>query len=55
MLLGSPPDMVREFALRETGSSSPLIEGWQYTANPGAGIHPCCSGLQVTGHRYLPD
>ena len=19
------------------------------------GVHPCCSGLQVTGHRYLPD
>ena len=45
MLLGSPPDMVHGFPLRETGSSTLLT----------AGIHPCCSGLQVTGHRWLPN
>jgi len=55
MLLGSPPDMVHEFTLRETGSSSLLIRSCQYIASPGAGIHPCCSGLQVTRHRWLPD
>jgi len=55
MLLGSPPDMVHGFPLRGTDSSSPLILVGQYIAHPRAGIHPCCSGLQVTGHRWLPD
>jgi len=51
MLLGSPPDMVREFPLRGTDPSTLLTEGWRHITNPGAGIHPCCSGLQATGHR----
>jgi len=55
MLLGSPPDMVHGIPLRETGSSSPLTGGRQHTTNPLKGIHSCCSGLQVTGHRYLPN
>ena len=55
MLLGSPPDMVHDPALRETDSSTPFPEGRRYTTRPGAGIHPRYSGSRVTGHRYLPD
>ena len=55
MLLGSPPDMVHDPALRETDSSTPFPEGRRYTTRPGAGLHPRYSGLRVTGHRYLPD
>ena len=55
MLLGSPPDMVHGFPLRKTDSSSPLTRVRRYNARPRTGIHPCCSGLQATGHRYLPD
>ena len=51
MLLGSPPDMVHGFPLRETGSSTLLFRGRQHKTFPRSGINPCCSGLQVTGHR----
>ena len=54
MLLGSPPDMVHGFLLRETGSSSLLIEVRRHSANPQWGIHPCCSGLQVQGTASSP-
>ena len=54
MLLGSPPDMVHGFVLRGTGSSSPLTRVRQHIARPGAGIHPCCSGLQVQGTAISP-
>ena len=55
MLLGSPPDMVHGTALRKTESSTPLTRVRRYSTHPPSGIHPCCSGLQVTRHRYLPD
>ena len=51
MLLGSPPDMVHGFPLRRTGSSTLLTGVRQHKNSPRSGIHPCCSGLQVTGHR----
>jgi len=55
MLLGSPPDMVRGSQLRETHPSSREKYGPANTATALiGGISPCCSGLQVTGHRYLP-
>ena len=55
MLLGSPPDMVRGASLRKTGTSTSLTEVSQHVTYPITGIHPCYSGLQVTGHRWLPD
>ena len=54
MLLGSPPDMVHGFPLRGTDLSSPLTGGRRHSAAPGAGIHPCCSGLQVQGTAISP-
>ena len=51
MLLGSPPDMVHGATLRETRSSTSLTALRQHSAYPKTGIHPCYSGLQVTGHR----
>jgi len=55
MLLGSPPDMVHGFPLRETGSSTLLTGVRRHMTDPMLGIHSCCSGLQVTGHRWLPN
>ena len=55
MLLGSPPDMVYGFPLRETGSSTLLTGVRRHMTDPMLGIHSCCSGLQVTGHRWLPN
>ena len=55
MLLGSPPDMVHGFPLRKTGSSTLLTGVRRHMTDPMLGIHSCYSGLQVTGHRYLPD
>ena len=54
MLLGSPPDMVRGSPLRKTDSSSPLTWVRRYSACPRAGIHPCCSGLQIQGTANSP-
>ena len=54
MLLGSPADMVHGFPLRGTDLSSPLTGGRRHSAAPGAGIHPCCSGLQVQGTAISP-
>ena len=54
MLLGSPPDMVRKPSLRKTGSSTLLTSVRQHIEYPGAGIHPCCSGLQVQGTADSP-
>ncbi len=54
MLLGSPPDMVHGMTLRGTDSSTPLARGRRYRIAPGAGIHPCCSGLQVQGTAISP-
>ena len=56
MLLGSPPDMVHGFPLRRTG---PLITAYMgqtiQTYSPWVWeFISCYSGLQVTGHRYLP-
>ncbi len=51
MLLDSSPDMVHGILLRRTGSSTLLIRVRQYSLSPRKGIHPCYSGLQVTGHR----
>ena len=55
MLLGSPPDMVRGFRCAQTGSSTralPESDDTEHILNPR--IRPCCSGLQVTRHRWLP-
>jgi len=54
MLLGSPPDMVHGFPLRGTDLSSLLAWGRRHNAVPGAGVHPCCSGLQVQGTANSP-
>ena len=40
---------------RGTGSSTLLTGVRRHIALPRSGIHPCCSGLQVTGHRWLPN
>ena len=55
MLLGSPPDMVHRFPLRETESSTLLTGVRRHRTYPRPGIRPCYSGLQVTGHRWLPN
>ena len=55
MLLGSPPDMVHGNPLRKTVPSTLLTRVRRYRLSPGVGIHSCYSGLQVTGHRYLPE
>ena len=54
MLLGSPPDTVHGTTLRGTNLSSLLIWGRRHILPPGAGIHPCCSGLQVQGTANSP-
>lgn len=54
VLLGSPPDTVHGWALRGTDPSSLLIWGRRHIPPPGAGIHPCCSGLQVQGTAISP-
>ena len=54
MLLGSPPDMVHGLTLRGTDPSSPLAEGRRHSTDPGAGIHPRCSGLRVQGTAISP-
>ena len=54
MLLGSPPDMVHGAPLRETGPSTLLTAVRRHIASPGAGIHPCCSVLQVQGTAGSP-
>ena len=54
VLLGSPPDTVHGASLRGTDPSSLLTGVRQHSAGPGAGIHPCCSGLQVQGTANSP-
>lgn len=54
VLLGSPPDTVHGAALRGTDPSSLLTWVRRHIAVPGAGIHPCCSGLQVQGTANSP-
>ena len=54
VLLGSPPDTVHGAALRGTDPSSLLTWVRRHNAVPGAGIHPCCSGLQVQGTAISP-
>ena len=54
VLLGSPPDTVHGAALRGTDPSSLLTRVRRHSAVPGAGIHPCCSGLQVQGTANSP-
>ena len=54
VLLGSPPDTVHGAALRRTDPSTPLTEVGRHNIGPGAGIHPCCSGLQVQGTANSP-
>ena len=55
MLLGSPPDMVHGIPLRKTEPSTLLTAAKRHIAYPNTGLHPSCSGLQVTGHRWLPN
>ena len=54
MLLGSPPDMVHGFPLRETGSSTLLAGVRRHIAHPRPGIHPRCSGLREKGTASSP-
>ena len=54
VLLDSSPDTVHRSSLRKTGSSTPLIWVRRHNTYPRSGIGPRCSGLRVTGHRYLP-
>ena len=54
VLLGSPPDTIHRALLRKTRSSTPLIRVRRHSIHPRSGIPPRCSGLRVTGHRYLP-
>ena len=54
VLLGSPPDTVHGATLRGTDPSSLLTGVRRHNENPGAGIHPCCSGLQVQGTANSP-
>ena len=54
MLLGSPPDMVHGFSLRQTNFSTPLTQADSIQTSPGVGIHPCCSGLQAEGTANSP-
>ena len=54
VLLDSSPDTVHRSSLRKTGSSTPLIWVRRHRTYPRSGIGPRCSGLRVTGHRYLP-
>ena len=54
VLLGSPPDTVHGATLRGTDPSSLLTGVRRHSAVPGAGIHPCCSGLQVQGTAISP-
>ncbi len=54
VLLGSPPDTVHGATLRGTDPSSLLTGVRRHNADPGAGIHPCCSGLQVQGTANSP-
>ena len=54
VLLGSPPDTVHGAPLRGTDPSSLLTRVRRHNVAPGAGIHPCCSGLQVQGTANSP-
>ena len=54
VLLGSPPDTVHGAALRGTDPSSLLTWVRRHIAVPVAGIHPCCSWLQVQGTANSP-
>ena len=54
VLLGSPPDTVHGATLRGTDPSSLLTRVRRHNAVPGAGIHPCYSGLQVQGTANSP-
>gem|GEM_PF-6083414 len=54
-LLPSGPDQVHIVLFRRTRPSSPLTpKATRETHSLREGIRPCYSGLQVTGHRYLP-
>ena len=54
VLLPSGPDTVQSISLRRTQTSTPLFPAGPHKIDPQPGIRPCYSGLQVTGHRYLP-
>ena len=55
MLLGSPPDMVREWRLRKTRISTRKICSADLTETSlKTGISPCFSGLQVQGSAMSP-
>ena len=41
MLLGSPPDMVHGFLLRQTNLSTLQVLDNMTRTSPGVGIHPC--------------
>ncbi len=54
VLLGSPPDTVHEFPLRETKTSTPLLPGGSTSKISETEHHPCYSGLQVQGTAVSP-
>lgn len=54
MLLGSPPDMVRELRLRKTHLSTASDTSCRTAAALIMTSHPCYSGLQVQGTANSP-
>ena len=54
MLLGSPPDMVHGFPLRETGSSTLLTGVRQHRAHPRTGFIPAIADCGQQGTAGSP-
>ena len=54
MLLGSPPDVIRELRLRKTHPSTVFDTSCRTTAALIMTSHPCYSGLQVQGTANSP-
>ena len=54
MLLGSPPDMVRRFALRETGLSAPFPTGCGTLQNRGSEFIPAVADCRLQGTAISP-
>ena len=54
MLLGSPPDMVREGSLRKAQTSTHRRHDGCTDATLKTGIHPCYSGFQVQDTANVP-
>lgn len=53
-LLPSGPDGIYGGVLHKTQFSTHSGEHFFANSDPHSGFLPCCSGLQVTRHRWLP-